>query len=328
MISVEIVKDLILIRERNDKQFKSRVFIKHSGITKPMHLSAFRGKNILEIVFSRGSIEYVLRKNSFSDSMELYDVSLASGELYTLIYRVQKDRVESLGKMLIPPEASSGFSAVDKIVEEISLYRDIWSRILCADYNLNSTFYKVFLLADLGLNYSLFLRLKEAWLEFSNEYIGFILSLIHDILLKAGYKVANNEVINEKCSAVVNASSITWKGTNVNYVDNANHRVEIYIERMISGLTPDLLITNGNKRVVFECKQGPPKTWFNKAIKQAEKYRKIAQSILLITCRSLDPPYRSELLRYYDYVIDKCSWKNQEHCAGFLAQVMGLKLNI
>jgi hypothetical protein len=210
---------------------------------------------------------------------------------------------------------------VDELVDEIISYRRIWSSLICNELDSGIEYYRVFLSADLGLNYSLFRRLKEAWLELSNEYIGFVFSLIHCLLRDSGFKVVDEEPLLNKCSMVHRSQSVTWRNTIIDYA-NQSSNFKVYAERMINGVTPDLVISSNNMKIVIECKQGPPKTWLLKATKQARKYRELAQLLILVTSRKLDSDEHIELSKYYDDIIDECNGEKYYECMNILKQII------
>jgi len=82
---------------------------------------------------------------------------------------------------------------------------------------------------------------------------------------------------------------------------------------MISGIKPDILIETPTHRVIIECKQGPTKTWLEKAVKQSKKYRIIGDRLVLVTPRTLSEHEITLLKTHYDEVIHALTPHNIEH---------------
>lgn len=321
MSSFEVHGDLVVVREENTNHIKSRFFIKTTTGEKPVHLSALRGNIVREIIFNKGRVEYVLNKSLVTGPVELYEAVLLGNNSYTSTYKLQGDRVEYLGRNSNPPQVSSGYLKVDELVDEIVSYRRIWSSVICGEIDSSIEYYRVFLTADLGLNYALFRRLKEAWLELSSEYIGFMFSLIHSLLRDSGFKVVDEGPLLNKCSMVHGSLSVTWRNTVVDYA-NQSSNYKVAAERMINGVTPDLVISSSSMKIVIECKQGPPKTWLLKAIKQAKRYRELAQRLILVTNKKLNSDEHIELSKYYDGVIDECNGEKYYECMNMLKEII------
>lgn len=313
MNNIEIAGDFILVKEENTHCFKSRYFVKFVDKGSLIHISALPRKTIREVVFDKGNIEYVIDRGKLPRVVEIYEIALINSKPRILLYRIDNDKIEVSRKAEFPHMFSSGFPTIDRLVSEVKSYRRIWSKILCNGLDHCVDLYGVFLSADLSLIYALFHRLKEAWLELSNEYVGFVFSLVHTALKELELDAVNKEVLSEKCNLIEKYQNIYWRSTSIRY-SKPNSNLEVSVERMISGVTPDLIISTNNKKIVIECKQGPPKNWFAKSIKQAKKYREIAQQLILITSRKLDEGEQRELSKHYNYVIDQCNGENYVTC--------------
>ncbi|MEM1595823.1 MAG: hypothetical protein QXS24_01570 [Desulfurococcaceae archaeon] len=321
MSNIEIAGDFILVKEENTHSFKSRYFVKFLNKDSLIHISALPRKAIREVVFDKGSVEYVIDRGKLPKVVEIYEAALINSKPRILLYRIDNDKIEVPRKAEFPLVFSSGFPTVDKLVNEVKSYRRIWTRILCNGLDHCVDLYGAFLSADLSLIYALFHRLKEAWLELSNEYVGFVFSLVHAVLKELELDAVDKEVLLEKCNLVEKYQDIYWRSTSIRY-SKLNSNLEVSVERMISGVTPDLIISTNNKKIVIECKQGPPKTWLAKSIKQAQKYREVAQQLILVTSRELDENEQRELSKYYNYVIDQCNGGNYVICRNRIKNVI------
>lgn len=328
VMRIEITQDYLVLREISIRNLKTRMFIRLDTMQRPVHLSTLRSSILKDIIFHGGYIDYTLSKRGLRGSTtiaEVYEVIRDLDFLYTEQYKVTDKGVEYAERFNEPPLLSSGAPLVDKLAEEISKYRSHWTSVICNSPRLPVMYYESFLKADIGLQYNIFYRIKEAWIELSNEYLGFVLSIIHESLIKGNLIPRSVESTKSMCTYVNEADSIKWKGLSFIYA-HGDKAVNLVLEQMINGVTPDVLISGPGGKIIVECKQGPSKTWLSKAIKQAKKYQQFTRKLILITPVNLDKEVQIELSRYYTEVIDNCNLKNIELCRNRLKNTLENKV--
>jgi hypothetical protein len=321
---IELMGDSIVLREVERDNRVVRVFVKTPELRDLIHASALTRVLKLEVVFERGIVEYSFKLNQVSKPLEIYGFTIdLSG------FRVQCYRLEDSGlyEVRVDPRSirvSSGFPRVDRVVDEISAYRGLWSGVLCGSRVQSLFNYDLILKARYALNYALFRRIKEAWLEYASEYNAFIYSIIHSVLLEKGFNptLEGLECIRGKCSEVEYSKSVDWRGVRLPYISDSR-RLYVLLERMINGSQPDILLSSSSVQLVVECKQGAPKTWLSKAIKQARRYRKYADILVLVASSGLTSSDYEYLSGSYDYVVDECNYKNYTLCRTLLSSIVG-----
>lgn len=309
----------MILREKTHRDYKSRIFIGLSSMNKPVHISYMYGKSLREVIFNKGIVEYhVDSKTIDSSNIEIYEIVYNSGSLYVDLYKVsESNELDHLGRMGKALYVSTGSDKVDKLIDEIVMYRKTWSSILCRIPNEPSEFYGAFLKADTALNYYLFKRLKDAWVELSGEYLGFIYALIHKILLGQGFKPVIS--LLDKCELISKASSISWFNTGIRYLKD-NNSIEVLLEHRIGGSKPDLLLRRQDTSIAIECKQGPYKVWLNKAIKQSKKYRGYGFIPVLVTSEKIKNI--DILSENYEYIVDQCNSQYEDYCTEMFSKIL------
>lgn len=322
MNTIDLHGGYLYIREVDSEKYKCRVFIKTGEDKPPLHVSSFRNHGLIETIFENGGVVYTLDMNKLKQPLEVYVFSTGYNGPSVRVYRVYKNNIVEYSIEPRGIRVSSGFTRVDDIVEEIVAYRRAWSNTLCGGVDEHVLLYEVFLKAKIGLNYGLFRRIKEAWIEYSIEYLGYIYSLVHSLLIEKGYHLESGfEEVERICRLVKSCSSVDWKGFSTLY-KTGDRRIMVFLERMIGASKPDVLLSTSDKQVVVECKQGAPKTWVSKAIKQAVKYRRYANILVLITNRRLNREDYEELSKQYDYILEDCSLRNTLLCKTLLVQIL------
>ncbi|MEM4718028.1 MAG: hypothetical protein QXE81_04620 [Desulfurococcaceae archaeon] len=310
-MNIGISNKYLIIREINRGNCRTRVFIKYDHFYKPVHISFLFKDHLYGVLFTKDIVEYSIPRESLPFDFELYEV-IDCDSRYIMLNHVFNNNIVNLGVVDRETDLSSGFNHIDILVNEITWYRKQWSKNLCETVNA-ALFYSYFLKADTVLKYVLTGRLKDTWLELSNEYIAFIYSIIHSALIRFGFKPRDKRVLEEKCLLASRASNVSWRNISIQYT-NSGKTLNIFLEKMIYGVSPDILISSMRKNILIECKQGPPRTWFMKAVKQSSRYRRIADIISLITPRELSKEEVSDLMKFYQHVIDQCNPANKSRC--------------
>lgn len=319
LMNVSIYGDELIVREETIGDCRNRFFIKVNS-DKAIHVSnLLRDSIFIDII--RGRVEYTIPRARLPDSFELVEVSNCDHP-FIKVYHVRDSAINVLDTTNNYTLVFTTSSArVDELVNEITSYREYWSSNLCRSTSFSSL-YRAFLIADTSFNYNITRRLKETWLELASEYMGFLLALLHSIILGIGYEIATENSIEDKCKRVSLGISNTWKETTLVYYRGTN-TINIYLEKMIHGVTPDILVSNSESRLVIESKQGPVENWLEKAIKQSKKYREVLKGkIALVTNRRLDQPHYNRLSKYYDAVIPDCNLAGLEVCKSLISSLI------
>jgi len=325
---IELMGDSIVLREVERDNRVVRVFVKTPELRDLIHASALTRVLKLEVVFEHGIVEYSFKLSQVSKPLEIYGFTIDLSGFRVQCYRLGDSE---LYEVRVDPRSirvSSGFPRVDRVVDEISAYRGLWSEVLCGSRGQSLFNYDLLLKARYALNYALFRRIKEAWLEYASEYNAFIYSIIHSVLLEKGFNptLEGLECIRGKCSEVEYSKSVDWRGVRLPYISDSK-RLYVLLERMINGSQPDILLSSSNIQLVIECKQGGPKTWLSKAVKQAGRYRKYANIIVLVTNHKLTSDDYEYLSGKYDYVLDECNYKDYTLCKTLLSRVVEYAIN-
>jgi hypothetical protein len=273
---------------------------------KYVHISSLHGA-LVSIKYAGESVEYTLNLSALGTNCINILVARRSVNCVYEEYRVDlsTQRVEYLSSKNSAFEFSTGYSRLDSLVGDISNLRRAWCTSIC-DCSISSVkCYEVFLKAKIAHVYNLYKRVKEAWLEYSQEYLGFIYGLV-DSALREHCNVTHARGLREVCMRANRAESTSWSNVVVEY-ECRDKPLRVYLERMINGVKPDLIIESGSHRLLIECKQGPAKTWLAKATKQAKKYRTISSQLVLVTPRALGEQDLNTLRQHYDTVISECT---------------------
>jgi len=315
-------RNYLVVREFDGNKYKCRVFLKIDENRPPVHVSSLRNHGLVETIFENGRVEYTIDINALRQPLEAYVFSTGPAGPRITVYRVLGSQVSEESTGVWDVRVSSGFPRVDDAVEETTAYRRKWCDVFCGGYGGVVAFYEALLKARIGLNYALFRRIKDVWVEQSNEYLGFVYSLIHSLLLEKGCNVEyGGEKLRSICESVFSSSSVDWRGVDVVY-RCPSQRTMVFLERMIGASKPDILLVVGDRQVVVECKQGAPRTWISKAIKQASKYKRYADLLVLVTSRRLHREDYEELSRHYDYVVEECTMRNALLCGILVGKVL------
>jgi hypothetical protein len=273
---------------------------------KYVHVSSLH--RILESVEYAGeSVKYTLNLSALGTNCVNILVARRSVNCVYEEYRVdlRTQRVEYLSSKNSAFEFSTGYSRLDSLVGDISNLRRAWCTSICECSISSVKCYEVFLKARVARIYNLYKRVKEAWLEYSQEYLGFIYGLV-DSALREYCTVTHARGLGEVCMRANRAESTSWSSVVVEY-ECRDKPLRVYLEKMINGVKPDLIIESGPHRLLIECKQGPAKTWLVKATKQAKKYRTISNQLVLVTPRALGEQDLNTLRQHYDTVISECT---------------------
>jgi hypothetical protein len=240
------------------------------------------------------------------------------------VFRVDlsAQRVHYAGRVDSVRELSTGFKRLDTLVREICELRRAWSSVLCACPSSAVECYEAFLKARVAHVYSLYRRVKEAWLEYSQEYLGFTYGLVHSALLEY-CRLVSTHGLGEICQRACRSESVEWRGVVADYRCGET-LLRVYLEKMISGVKPDILLETPSRRILIECKQGPVKTWLVKAVKQAKRYRALSSYTVLLTPRALSSEELSVLRQHYDIVVEGCTVENSECRSRLRGEVLGL----
>jgi len=247
--------------------------------------------------------EYTLNLRALGENHVDMCVAIKSEENYSELFRVDlsSGRVYYTGHGECADYVSTGFSKIDILVENIVNLRRSWCTSLCNCTEKSIKYYEVFLKARIAHAYSFYKRVKDAWLEYSREYLGFVFWVL-DSVLRDFCRVTRIRGLSNACRRACSSESIEWSNLVAEYECN-KRSLKVYLERMISGIKPDILVEIPTHRVVIECKQGPAKTWLEKAIKQSKKYRDIGDRLVLVTPRTLSEREITLLKTHYDEVI-------------------------
>ncbi|MEM2025255.1 MAG: hypothetical protein QXW94_03090 [Desulfurococcaceae archaeon] len=305
--------------------YKTRLFTKYEDLGQPTHISHLYETGALREVMFRGDrVEYLIDTESLvKRNTIIYEYTYNNGLLYVELYRLGRNgEIYHLGRIGQAHEASTGYTNIDKLVDEISMYRSKWSTLICMSDENFIHFYNSFLKADAALDYYLFKRIKGVWQELSLEYVGFVYALIHEILTESGCKILENDHLEGVCTSISEANKASWRGINIEY-NCSGICLRVKLESRAGSVSPDIeLDFHGGIKILIECKQGPPKTWINKAIKQALKYSGSGLKSALVTFRHLSDEQFSELSKHYSYVVDQCSFCNQGKCKKVLGHII------
>ena len=276
-----------------------------------VHVSSLLGA-LVGVEYTGEFTEYTLNLAALrSPRLEVVAASRSEGclcEVYTV--DAETGRVEYSGSLSTCRGLSTGSQRLDALVRDISELRRAWCSSLCECPERAVECYEVFLKARVAHTYNLYRRVKEAWLEYSQEYLGFVYGLVHSALLEH-CRVVSAEGLRSVCERACRAESSEWRSVVVEYACRGGS-VRVYLERMISGVRPDLLVERGPRRLLIECKQGPTKTWLAKAAKQAKKYRVLSSQLVLATPRALTEQELNTVKQHYDTVISECTPSNQD----------------
>ncbi len=308
----------LVIRESRD----IIVFLKtNSG--EYIHVSALL-RVLSGVEYTGEFTEYILNLSTLgSKHIDLCVVSRGD-ECTGMVFRIDlpTQRVHHVGRVDSIRELSTGFKRLDTLIREICELRRVWSNVLCTCPNSAVNCYEVFLKARVAHMYSFYRRIKEAWLEYSQEYLGFTYGLLHDTLLEYCRPMSIHG-LKEICQRACRSGSVEWRGVIAEYKCGETP-LRVYLERMISGIKPDVLLETPSRRILIECKQGPVKTWLVKAVKQAKKYRTLSNYTVLLTPRSLSSEELNVLRKYYDLVIEECIVENSECKSRLRRGVLGI----
>jgi hypothetical protein len=316
------------LRENFSRGFKRVYFARRCSDRDFVHVSTLVVRVGGGFTVDRGGVEYRLNLPALGDCVEVFELDVKQSGVVTRLYRVLGDVINELALDPLTARFTSGFPKVDKAVDEIVEYRALWCKTLCRTCEASATTYRLLLLSRLGSNYALYRRMKEAWLEYSNEYHAYIYALIHSSLGERGFKLSSSsqELLVERCRDACMGESIDWSRLSLDY-EGVGGPVLVQFERGLGASKPDILVIHGSRQVVFECKQGPPKTWASKALKQAQKYRKYADTLILVTPRRLQSTEYEALNKHYDYVVDECNYRNTELCRAVISSIVGNVIN-
>jgi len=89
--------------------------------------------------------------------------------------------------------------------------------------------------------YSFYRGIKEIWLEHSQEYLGFIYSLLHSALTEL-CQLTSATKLSDICRKAYSAESIIWSNIFVEY-KCGERSLKVYLEKMTNGIKPDILET-------------------------------------------------------------------------------------
>ncbi|MGC8982899.1 MAG: hypothetical protein ACP5KA_03995 [Desulfurococcaceae archaeon] len=294
-----------LLREVTSRSYKTRLFVAAEP-GPPMHISRLYGTVVKEISLSEGVVEYSVEPEA---PLVVYEVFLDGGAAGCRMYRLSTSGLEPVEAFDGIPHVTSGYRAVDKAVEEAHEYRSYWSQKLCGTPEGPRSFYRAQLAASGALNYALYKRLKELWLESSREYTVFVFAVVLEALQASGCTV--EAVGREICEQALSAESANPRGLSA-VLNCGGARAVVEVEKRVGRAHPDIFAKTGRRAVIVECKHGPPKTWLAKALRQAAFYKELGEVLVLATPRG---PARGEvdaIKQYYDVV--ECSPRNADFC--------------
>lgn len=316
--------NILVVREMTRDTCKNRFFVKIDQ-SRAAHISSMISRRPCSLNITRGQVEYSIQLTNPRDSLELIEV--ANCDYPNLKgYLVRDNTLEAVDEPVKDLIFTTGSASIDSLVDEITSFRDTWARLM---FGLSTprTLYKLFLIAETSFNYHLARRLKETWLEFSSEYLGFLLSIIHQVLLHNGYELANPSAISDKCRDVYFDNKISWRDTSLIY-RKGEDQVNVILDKMIHGVSPDIVISTRRSWIVLESKQGPVSTWLTKAIKQSKRYRELFKGrIVLVTNRALSNDQYRTLVDHYDVVIQQCNVANIDMCRNIFAYMIVSVIN-
>jgi hypothetical protein len=212
---------------------------------KYVHVSSLH--RILESVEYAGeSVEYTFKLPVLGDNRINILVARRGVNCVYEEYRVDlsTQRVEYVGLMSNVIEFSTGSPRLDSLVRDICDLRRAWCTSICECTTSSVKCYEVFLKARVARVYNLYKRVKEAWLEYSQEYLGFIYGLVDSALREHCY-VTHARGLGEVCMRANRAESTSWSSVVVEY-ECRDKPLRVYLERMISGVKPDLIIESGS----------------------------------------------------------------------------------
>lgn len=312
----------IALREASASTCKTRIYVRAYNLPTPVHVSHLYGKGLREVSFHGGFVDYVLEVKGNED-LELYEVVCCSGACYTKLYRVSGGLTTFLGELESSATVSTGNAKLDKLVDDVLSYRAFWARELCGATTGYVEEYDVLLRASTAIGYYLFGRVKDTWSKLSSEYLGFAYALVHGVLVKTGYHPFGEDLA-KLCKLAESSEEPVWRGYEVKYRKADGSCATVYPDKRVGNVTPDLLVATQRGYVVFECKQGPPQTWLQKAAKQAMRYRYYVPGLLLLlTPRKLESNQLAYLLEHYDHVIDDCGINGYEVCMASIRNAIG-----
>lgn len=321
--------NLISFHEQVEENIKVRLFTKRGNLPHPTHISRLYEEGLIRAIIFRGNrVDYLVDRERFRGvNTIIYEYTYNGGLLYVELYEMIDDDIKYLGKLGYAQKVSSGSPALDRLATEASTYRSMWSSAICSkDYQL-MLFYEAFLKAEISLEYYLFRRLKGAWRELSREYAGYVYAIVHKVLEELGYKLQEPTCISSICKSVSGAGKIYWGGFKADYRRDGS-KISVMLERPIGSAVPDLTLEmDKGKKILIECKQGPPKVWISKAIKQALKYSKFTSSTVLVTFRHLGKSLVTELSNYYSHVVDRCDFSSEDTCKAKLSDIVSRSLS-
>lgn len=304
---------MLELRESLIRGLKTRLFVKTQNGS-IVHISKLYGKAVRSVVFGKGFIEYFL--DSPQGVLELYEVVYSGFSLKTLVYELTG--LKPVGEYSeVPKEFSSGYPFIDRLVAELGGYRGFWARVLCNISRQSLDYYVVDALSRGAIGYSLHSRVRELLQESSREYTGFVLGALVMGFLNMGLLLLTST--GDYCSSAEQAERVSWTGTRLILGDGKDVFV-IEVEKRMGPVNPDILVEYSGKQVLIECKTGPPKTWFSKALKQAVLYRGVGRA-LLVTPRLLSTEETGALSKYYDAVIN-CSPEKISECIRQLHEIL------
>lgn len=299
---------LVVVREEQSKSSKTRVFARTSS-DKVVHVSVLLGSSVRDIVFNGGGVEYYVLCGQ--EPSELYYITLSGTLVKTVRYKCSSGVLELVSEEPgISQGVSSGVKAVDDLVRDIVEYRKTWASKLCSTPTQVVEYYGIELMAEHALQYVLSRRLKELYLKASSEYTGFILGLLLEAFSTMGFSVRHT--CTGACSSASLAEQVKWKGAKL-VLEKEGTTAIVEVEKRLGQANPDIYVVLPGKKVVIECKVGPPKTWIKKALKQAKLYKQLAPVVLLLTPRQLSTDEQKLLENAYSYV-HTCSPASSRNC--------------
>jgi len=300
--------DYVIVRESRDFV----VFLKTSSSDKFIHVSSlpvwalsgleyngeFRDYTLNLKVLGENYVDVCVATRNRESLGELFKVELSSGGVHYADHSKCVDYV------------STGFPRIDVLVESIVSLRSAWCTSLCNCPERSVKYYEVFLKAKVAHAYSFYKRVKDAWLEYAQEYLGFVYWLL-DSVLREHCQLTSIRGLSDVCKRACSSESVEWRNLVAEYKCR-ERPLRVYLERMISGIKPDILVETLSHRAIIECKQGPPRTWLEKAVKQSKKYRNISDHVVLVTSQTLSKHEITLLKAHYDEVIHTCTPQNRE----------------
>jgi len=297
------------------------VFLKTPSSNKFIHTSSLPIRVLSELRYNGEFKEYTLNLKALGEDYVDMCIVTRSEEYYSELFKINSSskRVYYTGRSECLNHVSTGFPRIDALIESIAVLRRSWCIPICKCPERSIKYYEAFLKAKVAHIYSFYKRIKDAWLEYAQEYLGFIYWVL-DSVLREHCQIINTRGLSDICKRACSSESIEWRNLIVEY-DCREKSIRVYLERMLNGVKPDILVETLNKRIAIECKQGPIKTWLKKAIKQAEKYKALFDTCILITPQLLSESDIIVLKQQYDIVVDKCTTENLE-CRKALHQVL------